>query len=430
DFSAQEKGADNQQQRLYDLIWKRAIASQMSDAQIERTTAKIQHSKIKEEFRAQGEVIKFDGFLKVYIESSDDEPQEEAGILPSLSVGEEITYNEITATQRFSHHPPRYSEARLVKKLEEQGIGRPSTYAPTISTIQKRGYIVKEERPGKERKYLRINLAENQIKREEKTEITGAEKGKLFPTDIGMVVNDFLVEHFERILDYGFTADIENQFDEIANGKVEWKNMIEHFYEPFHQNVEKTLEESERATGERVLGEDPKTGKEIIARIGRYGPMVQIGKADDEEKPQFASLRGDQSIGTITLEEALELFKLPRELGEWEGKQIKANIGRFGPYVQWGSTFASLKPAGNDPHAVEFEEAKKLIEEKIKADKEKTIHIFDGKPVIKVLNGRYGPFIAVGRKNVRIPKDKDPQKLTREECLEIIDAAPAKSKKK
>ncbi len=428
-FNEDSLGADGQQQRLYDLIWKRSIASQMSDAEIERTTAKLEHPNVKYNFTAKGEVIKFDGFLKVYIESTDDEPAEETGILPQLAVGETITYTEITGTQRFSHHPPRYSEARLVKKLEEQGIGRPSTYAPTISTIQKRGYVVKEERPGKERKYKQLRLKEGAINTEEKTEITGAEKGKMFPTDIGMVVNDFLVEHFDTILDYGFTADIENQFDEIAQGKLEWKNMLGTFYQPFHKTVEDTLETSERATGERELGTDPKSGKKVIARIGRYGPMIQIGNIEDEEKPQFASLRGDQSISTISLEEALELFKLPRELGEWNDKMVKANIGRFGPYVQWGSTFASIKKDTYDPHEITFEEAIPLLEAKIQADKEKNINIFEGKPTIKVLNGRYGPYIAVGRKNFKIPKDKEPAELTREDCLAIIDAAPAKGSK-
>lgn len=430
DFSKASISGESQQERLYELIWKRAIASQMSDAEIERTNVKLEHSKLDKVFKAKGEVIKFDGFLKVYIESTDDEPDEETGILPALTVGELINYNEILGTQRFSHHPPRYSEARLVKKLEEQGIGRPSTYAPTISTIQKRGYVVKEERPGKERKYLMYSLSNGEVAKEEKTEITGAEKGKLFPTDIGMVVNDFLVENFEKILDFGFTANIENQFDEIADGKVDWKNMLSEFYTPFHKNVEDTLENSERATGERVLGVDPKTGKEIIARIGRYGPMVQLGKTEDEDKPQFASIRSDMSIETMTLEDALTLFKLPRELGEWEGKMIKANVGRFGPYAQWGTTFASLKKSGLDPHEINFDQALELVKQKIKEDKEKTINIFDGKPVIKVLNGRYGPYIAVGRKNFKIPKDTEPADLTREDCEKIIKETPTKTKGK
>ncbi|TXC78855.1 type I DNA topoisomerase [Luteibaculum oceani] len=430
DFTRAEISGDNQAQRLYELIWKRAIASQMSDAEIERTTVLLENNAINYDFRAKGEVIKFDGFLKVYIESTDDEPAEEAGILPSMTIGESIAYDVITGTQRFTHHPPRYSEARLVKKLEEQGIGRPSTYAPTISTVQKRGYVVKEERPGKERSYIQLELAGKEVARSQKTEITGAEKGKLFPTDIGMVVNDFLVENFEGILDYGFTAEVEDQFDRIASGEIQWKKMIEKFYGPFHETVENTLEHSERATGERHLGEDPKTGKEVIARIGRYGPMVQLGKTDEEEdKPQFASLRSDQSIATITLEDALELFKLPRVLGELEGKKVQANIGRFGPYVQWGSTFASLKASGLDPMEVDYDQAVELIQEKVKADKEKTINIFDGKPVIKVLKGRYGPYIAVGRKNFKIPKGFEPEELDRAQCEQIINEAPAKKTK-
>lgn len=431
DFSRTSVDSDSQQSRLYDLIWKRAIASQMSDAEIERTTVTIENKAIKPVFKAKGEVIKFDGFLKVYIESSDDDPAEEAGILPAMKVGEVLSYQEILGTQRFTHHPPRYSEARLVKKLEEQGIGRPSTYAPTISTIQKRGYVVKEERPGKKRSYAVYTLVDDKVNQSKKTEITGAEKGKLFPTDIGMVVNDFLVENFTTILDFGFTADIEDQFDTIAQGKLDWKKMLDKFYTPFHKNVEETLEHSERATGERILGVDPKTGKEVSARIGRYGPMVQLGSTGDEdEKPQFASVRSDMSIETMTLEDALELFKLPRELGEWNDKVVKANVGRFGPYVQWGSTFASLKKSELDPHDVTLEQAIPLIEEKIKADAEKNINIFEGKPVIKVLNGRWGPYIAVGRKNFKIPKDVKPEELTREDCEAIINEAPAKKKTK
>lgn len=430
DLTRTEVDGDNGQQRLYDLIWKRTLASQMADAELERTTVAVDVSTAEQNFVAKGEVIKFEGFLKVYLESTDDEDEEdESGLLPPLKVNQEIGLNEVKATERFSQHPPRYTEASLVKRLEELGIGRPSTYAPTISTIQKRGYVVKEEREGTERKYQELVLQNGTIKDTPQTEITGREKNKLFPTDIGIVVNDFLVDHFVRILDYNFTASVEKEFDDIAQGQLEWNKMIDQFYGPFHENVEVTLETSERATGERHLGEDPKSGKPVIVRIGRYGAMAQIGSPDDEEKPKFASLRKEQSLQSITLEEALELFKLPRELGEYEGNKVSANIGRFGPYVRFGNQFVSLKvKEGDDPMTVELERAIELIEEKKEADKNKYIKTFDEDETVQVLNGRYGPYIKIGRKNFKIPKDVKPEELTLEQCKEIAESQPKKGK--
>ncbi len=421
-------GGSSQDSRLYDLIWKRATASQMSEAQIERTTATIKVSKSKTNFTAKGEVITFEGFLKVYMESTDDESDEEkSGILPPLKVGEELNLNEIIATQRFTKHPPRYQEASLVKKLEELGIGRPSTYAPTISTIQKRGYVVKEAREGIEREYKELKLNQKGIDENVRTEISGAEKNKLFPTDIGMVVTDFLTDHFKKIMDYGFTADVEKQFDDIAQGTLKWNKMIETFYNPFHKNVEETLEKADRAKGERKLGTDPKSGKPVYARIGRYGPMVQIGDAEDEEKPRFASLLRHQSIETISFDEAMELFKLPREVGEYEGKTVTAAIGRFGPYVRWDNLFVSLKKTdGDDPYTVKIDRAIELIEIKKEAEKNKYIKVFEEDKNIQVLNGRYGPYIKAGRRNIKIPKDVKPEELTLEDCKKLIEAAPAK----
>ncbi len=416
----------SQESRLYELIWKRTVASQMSNAQIERTTAVIDVSESDTDFTAKGEVITFEGFLKVYLESTDDEDvEEQSGMLPAMKKGDHLQMLEIVSTQRFTKHPPRYQEASLVRKLEELGIGRPSTYAPTISTIQKRGYVVKESRDGEQRDYKVITLSDSKINEEVKQERTGAEKNKLFPTDIGMVVTDFLSEHFETIMDYSFTADVEKQFDDIAQGMLKWNKMIEKFYNPFHANVEETLENADRAKGERELGVDPKTGKPVLARIGRYGPMVQIGTADDEEKPQFASLLKDQSIESINLEEALELFKLPREVGEYEGKKVTAAIGRFGPYIRWNNLFVSLKKAeGDDPLSVDLERSIELIEIKKEQEKNKYIKTFDEDKTVQVLNGRYGPYIKIGRKNFKIPKDKKPEELTLEECKAIASAPP------
>lgn len=428
DFSVHHLGGTSTESRLYDLIWKRSIASQMSDAQLEKTTVTIDVSEADENFIAKGEVIKFEGFLKVYLESTDDENDEEQeGVLPPMKKGEKLQLKEITATQRFTQHPPRYQEASLVRKLEELGIGRPSTYAPTISTVQKRGYVVKEAREGEERKYTQFTLSNGKIKEEVKTEITGAEKNKLFPTDIGMVVTDFLLEHFEGIMDYGFTADVEKQFDEIAEGQRKWNKMIETFYKTFHSNVVDTLENADRASGERELGKDPKTGKKLIVRIGRFGPMAQIGDSEAEEKPQFASLLPTQNLETITFEEALDLFKLPREVGEYKGEKMIAAIGRFGPYIRYGSLFASLKKAdGDDPMTIDYDRAVEVVEAKIKAEKEKYIKTFEENKDVQVLNGRYGPYIKHGKKNIKIPKDKDPKSLTLEECLKLSAEAPDK----
>ncbi|MCH2213806.1 MAG: type I DNA topoisomerase [Flavobacteriales bacterium] len=433
DMSIVSVDGDPAGQRLYDLIFKRTLASQMADAQLEKTRVKINIDGVtlpaeNLHFVAKGEVIKFDGFLKVYLEGTDDEDadKEDGGLLPPMSVGDSLERRIITATQRFTNHPPRYTEASLVKKLEELGIGRPSTYAPTISTVQKRGYVVKEDREGRPRKYEVIELEGDAVSQTDKTEITGAEKQKLFPTDIGIVVNDFLVQHFEKILSYDFTANVEKQFDDIADGMMEWTEMIKDFYKPFHETVEDTLEHGDRPTG-RELGKDPKTGKTVYAKIGRYGPMIQIGDADDEEKPTFASLRHDQSMTTIGLEEALELFKLPREVGEFEGEKVTAAIGRFGPYLRHRGSFVSLKADdGDDPHSVEIERAIELIEAKRKADAEKIIKLFEEDETVQVLKGRWGPYLKAGKKNIKIPKDIDPQSLTFEDCQKLIEEAPAK----
>jgi len=430
-LSVDSLGTSTQENRLYELIWKRTTASQMSNARIERTTATINVSESKTDFTAKGEILQFEGFLKVYLEGNDDEEEDEEqdGMLPAMKVGDDVNMHEIIATQRFTKHPARYQEASLVKKLEELGIGRPSTYAPTISTIQKRGYVVKEEREGVERKYDVLTLDAKGINEGSQTERTGAEKNKLFPTDTGIVVTDFLSENFKEIMDYSFTADVEKQFDDIADGQLKWNKMIETFYNPFHKNVEHTLEHAERAKGERLLGEDPETGKPVYARIGRYGAMVQIGHVDDEEKPKFASLLKDQSIETISYEEAMELFKLPREVGTYEDKLVTAAIGRFGPYLKWNSLFISLKKAeGDDPFTVDMERAAVLIEAKKESEANKYIKVFEEDKDIQVLNGRWGPYIKFGKKNIKIPKDVVPENLTLEECKEIAAEAPAKKK--
>ncbi|MCF8302272.1 MAG: type I DNA topoisomerase [Bacteroidales bacterium] len=420
---------DDSQKRLYDLIWKRTIASQMADAQLERTNVTIGISTTDEKLSAKGEVIKFDGFLKVYMESSDDDEQDTPkGVLPPLTKGQVLDLKKMDAIQRFSQHPPRYTEASLVKKLEELGIGRPSTYAPIISTIQKRGYVTKEDRDGYPRKFEQISLSkERNINEETKTEKTGYEKNKMFPTDIGTVVNDFLMQYFQNIMDYNFTARVEEEFDEIAMGKKKWDEMIKEFYHPFHERVEETLEKSERAKGERFLGVDPKTGKNVYVKIGRYGPIAQIGDTESEEKPKFAGLRKNQSIETITLEEALELFKFPRTIGEYEDKELVVSIGRFGPYVRHDSKFYSLKKE-DDPFTIEKDRAIELIEEKRERERKKTIRDFNDENGIKILKGRYGPYISMGRENYRIPKGKEAEKLTLEECKEIIEKS-AKSGK-
>ncbi|MVN91678.1 type I DNA topoisomerase [Mucilaginibacter aquatilis] len=425
-FNEHTIDGDNAEKRLYELIWKRAIASQMSEAQFEKTTAKIGISTRPEGLVANGEVMKFDGFLKVYLESNDEDDDSnqdgDNAILPPLTKGQQLTLQEMTATERYSRPPARYTEASLVKKLEELGIGRPSTYAPTISTVQNRGYVIKEEREGKTRNYRVLTLKDKAVKQEEKTENTGAEKNKLFPTDIGAVVNDFLVQHFNGIVDFHFTANVEKQFDEIAQGLTEWTAMLKDFYTPFHEGVESTIQTADKARGERDLGVHPESGKKISVRIGRFGPFVQIGDTEnEEEKPQYASLRTGQMIETITLEEALELFKLPKKVGVFEDKDMTVAIGRFGPYIRHNSTFYSL-PKGVDPMGVTEPQAIEIIEDKRKKDAEKLIKTFDENPDVKILNGRWGPYIEFGKLNVKIPKGKEPKELTYEECKALADA--------
>ena len=411
-----------QEKKLYDLIWKRTIASQMADAELEKTTATISISKSGDVFTAIGEVIKFDGFLRVYRESYDDEneQEDESRLLPPLKKGQKLEYGPIVATERFTQRPPRYTEASLVHKLEELGIGRPSTYAPTISTIQQREYVEKGNKDGEERTFNVLTLKDNQIKDESHNEVTGAEKSKLFPTDTGTVVNDFLTEYFPDILDYNFTASVEKEFDEIAEGEVKWTSIMKTFYDQFHPAVEKTLSiKTEHKVGERMLGEEPETGKPVSVKIGRFGPVVQIGAADDEEKPRFAQMKKGQSMETITLEEALELFKLPRTLGEYEGKTVTVGIGRFGPYIQHNKVYVSL-PKTLDPMKVTLEEAEQLILEKRAKEAERHIKKFDEEPELEILNGRYGPYIAYKGNNYKIPKDIVPQDLSLKSCLDLI----------
>ncbi|MBS1681818.1 MAG: type I DNA topoisomerase [Bacteroidetes bacterium] len=431
DFSVTDPGMDRNAQRLYDLIWKRAIASQMADAELERTTAVITISTNPRTLSAQGEVVKFEGFLKVYLESQDEDEDEESGkVLPPLTVGQVLDLNELSATQTFSRHPSRYTEASLVKKLEELGIGRPSTYAPTISTVQKRGYVVKESREGVERKYKVHLLKDNKITSKAETEITGAEKNKLFPTNTAMIVNDFLVEHFSEVTDYSFTAEIEKEFDEIANGKLKWQKMLDGFYKPFHKIVAKTekVERSSVQNKSRELGVDPKTGKNVYVKLGRFGAYVQVGENPDDnggEKPKFAALRTGQFIENLTLEDALELMKMPRDLGTFEDLPVVANIGRFGPYVLHNKKFVSI-PKGEDPYNITPERAVELIKAKREADANKTIKLFPENPDIQILNGRFGPYIKAGKKNVKIPKGKLPEELTLEECVTLAANAPEK----
>jgi DNA topoisomerase-1 len=423
---------DKSHKRLYELIWKRTIASQMADAELEKTTVTIGVSKVTEKFIAKGEVIKFDGFLKVYMESTDEDEQNgEEGMLPPMSAGEKLDLVEMTAQEKFTQQPSRFTEAMLVKKLEELGIGRPSTYAPTISTIQKREYVVKEDRPGVIRTYTMVTLKKSVIKEEVKSENVGAEKSKLFPTDIGTLVNSFLVQHFNNILDYNFTANVEEEFDEIAEGRMVWNQMISEFYFPFHKQVEGTLENTGKVSGEKLLGKDPKSGENIFVKIGRYGAMVQMGDAEAEVKPKFASLKKGQSIDTLTLEEALDLFKLPRTLGEFESAEVVVSTGRFGPYIRHNSLFYSL-PKDIDPLTVELDRASEIILAKRQADSQKIVHEFnDDKTLIQVLNGRFGAYISCNKENYKIPKGKDPKALTLADCKAIIaETPPSKSKSK
>nr|WP_121272772.1 type I DNA topoisomerase [Pedobacter schmidteae] len=410
---------DSSEQRLYELIWKRAIASQMSEALFEKTTAQIAVSTRKEHLIAEGEVLKFDGFLKVYLESSDEEDAEDSegnSMLPPLSRGQELMLKVMNATERFSRPPARYTEASLVKKLEELGIGRPSTYAPTISTIQNRGYVVKEDRDGRQRSFGAIELTNGIVTKKTKTEITGAEKAKLFPTDIGEVVNDFLVEHFKGIVDFNFTANVEKEFDEIAQGLQEWTKMLHSFYTPFHIEVETTLETADRANGERLLGIDPLTGKNVYTKVGRFGPLVQIGENDDEEKPRYASLAKSQSVGTVTLEEALEQFKLPFTLEDYQGKEVSVGVGRFGPYVKWGDAYISV-PKNEDPLSIDQARAVEIIGEKITADA--PVAHYQGMPVTKG-TGRFGPFIKWNDLFINVPKAYNFERLSQAEIEELI----------
>lgn len=424
--------ASSGEQRLYDLIWKRTIASQMSEALLEKTTATIDISKSPLKFIASGEVLLFDGFLRVYHESTDEEHDEaDSDLLPPMKAGEALESIEINATQRFSQRPARYTEASLVKKLEELGIGRPSTYAPTISTIVTRGYALKEDREGVERQYLIHTLRKGKIESKEKTETVGTEKSKLFPSDIGMVVNDFLVEHFTNVLNFNFTASVEKEFDEIAEGAKEWVKMIERFYKPFHLGVEKTLKESDYSKGERTLGVDPKSGKNVSVRIGRFGPVVQIGEANTEtgEKPQYASLLKGQLIESLTIEEALSLFKLPRTIGQYEEKDVVIGVGRFGPYARHNSKFVSLAKT-DDPLTIELARAIELIEESRKKAEERVAKIFTEDTELQVLNGRWGPYLFFKGDNYKIPKGTDIKDLTYQKCLEIISKQEPTNKKK
>ena len=413
-----------QEKKLYDLIWKRTIASQMADAELEKTTAVISISGMSDTFVATGEVIRFDGFLRVYKESYDDDAEQqedESRLLPPLKKGQMLERKEIVATERFTQHPPRYTEASLVRKLEELGIGRPSTYAPTISTIQQREYVEKGDKPGVERKYDVLTLQEDTITDQTKTELTGSEKGKLIPTDIGTVVNDFLLEYFPEIMDYNFTANIEKEFDEVADGDKEWEKVMKSFYNQFEPLVEKTLAvKSEHKVGERMLGTEPASGKPVSVKIGRFGPVVQIGSADDEEKPRFAQMKKGQSIETITLEEALELFKLPRTLGDYEEKTVTVGVGRFGPYVRHNNVYVSI-PKGTDPMEITLEESIELIEKKRKTEEERHIKRFEDTDM-EVLNGRFGPYICYKKKNYKLPKTlaTTPADLTYSQCMEIV----------
>jgi DNA topoisomerase-1 len=421
-----------QEKRLYELIWKRTIASQMADAELEKTSIYINISGSKYQFVASGEVIVFDGFLKVYLESTDDETDaENESLLPAMKKGETLISNEIVAQERFSQKPPRYGEASLVRKLEELGIGRPSTYAPTISTIQNRTYVEKGDRQAEKREYNVLKLKAGKITDKIKEENTGAEKSKLFPTDIGTVVNDFLTENFPTILNYNFTADVEKEFDSIAEGEIKWTTSIDKFYKTFHPIVEDTMKNSERQVGERILGVDPASGRQLSVKLGKYGPVAQIGTAEEEEKPVFASLRKEQSIENISLEDALELFKLPRQIGEFEGKLMTVAIGRFGPYIRHDASFYSL-PKEDDPMEVTAERAVEIIEEKRESEKNRLILSLGENNEIQVLNGRFGPYFTCDKVNYKIfPKGTDPATLTLERCRELMAAQPdAGSKKK
>lgn len=425
--------ATPQEKRLYSLIWKRAVASQMADAEMEKTTVEISAKESGARFTVTGEVVRFDGFLKVYMEGRDDDNADDGsdqGLLPHLSKGMKLTLGEMTATERFTQQPPRYTEASLVKKMEELGIGRPSTYAPTISTIQQRGYVEKGEKEGTDRSFLVLTLEDGKVSRNTRTETVGSEKGKLVPTDVGEVVNEFLTEYFPDILDYNFTAQVEEKFDKIAEGKLPWHNEIQSFYTGFHPAVDSAMNmRLEHKVGERVLGVDPKTGKTVSVKIGRYGPMIQLGDGEGEEKPQFASLLKGQSVSTITLEEALKLFEFPRHIGEYEGSDLTVAIGRYGPYVKFDGKFISI-PKEYSPAHLTLDEAVSLIEEKRREEANRVVKTFPEDETIQILNGRYGVYIACGKNNYKIPKTvADPSALTLEECRDIIADQDAKPKR-
>jgi DNA topoisomerase-1 len=428
DFSQRVVSTDPSEQRLYELIWKRAIASQMADAQVEKTTVRMAISTVPQLLITHGEMIKFDGFLKVYAsqggyEQDADEGEQHTGLLPQLKIGQQLPLWHMQARERFTKAPARYSEASLVKQLEEQGIGRPSTYAPTISTIQQRGYVIKESREGKERTYRVMTLKDNKVSQAVLKEVVGSEKNKLFPTDIAMVVNDFLVEHFSEITDYGFTAKVETQLDEIAVGHKKWNQMLDEFYKQFYPKVVAT-QEIERANinTSRLLGSDPVSGKPVIARMGKYGPLVQIGTSGEEEEPRFASLQRGQRIEHITLEEALALFQFPRTVGQWDNLPIVASIGRFGPYLKYQGQFYSLPPAA-DPLTITEEDAIAIIQAKRKVDAEKVIKTFPEDPTLQVLNGRWGPYLKAGKQNIKLPKDIDPNQLDLATCQKLVAQA-------
>jgi DNA topoisomerase I len=425
---------DSDGRRLYELIWKRTMASQMADAELEKTNVKIQVSTNKEELTASGEVLKFDGFLKVYMEDRDEDDDQEdegqEGMLPPLAVKQQLPLKEMRAIERFTRALPRYTEASLVKKLEELGIGRPSTYAPTISTILKRGYVEKRDKEGTKRDFRILALRNDRIEKLTEQENTGAEKSKLFPTDLGLVVTDFLKQHFDDIMDYHFTARIEEEFDEVAQGKMVWSKMIDDFYNPFKKDVDNTIENAERIKGERELGIDPPSGKKVVARMGRYGPMVQIGDVNDEEKPRFAKLKNTQSIETISFDEAMELFRLPRILGSFEDKDVTVNIGRFGPYIAHDGKFYSLGKE-YDPYTISFDVASPMVVEKREAKEQRTIKIFE-KEKIQLLRGPYGPYIKQGLRNYKLPKEKQEAAadLTLEEVKAIIEDVKANPPKR
>lgn len=419
----------SQEQRLYELIWKRTLASQMADAELEKTTATISISGMEDVFVAVGEVVTFDGFLRVYKESYDDDAEQESEnrLLPQLVVGQQFTNREIQAVERYTQAPPRYTEASLVRKLEELGIGRPSTYAPTISTVQQRGYVEKGNREGVQRTYEVLKLTAGKIKESTRTEMTGSEKSKLLPTDVGTVVNDFLMEYFPAIMDYNFTANVEKEFDEVAEGEKPWTGLMEQFYQKFHPLVEQTLSvKSEHKVGERVLGIDPSSGKPVSVKIGRFGPMAQIGSAEDEEKPRFAQLNKEHSLETITLEEALELFKFPRALGDIDGKPVTVGKGKFGPYIRYENTYVSI-PKTVDPLSVTLEEAEQMLKEKQEAEAKKVIKTFAENPDLQILNGRYGPYIAYQKKNYKIPENVEPADLNLDACFKVIELQKEKS---